>query len=53
MFRRQPKIGREAMLKSKPARNDALTWEKNENEEVTITVERDGEKKEFEVSFPR
>jgi len=28
------------MLKSKPARNDALTWEKNENEEVTITVER-------------
>ena len=28
------------MLKSKPARNDALSWEKNENEEVTITVER-------------
>ena len=28
------------MLKSKPARNDALTWEKNENDEVTITVER-------------
>lgn len=40
MFRRQPKIGREAMLKSKPARNDALTWEKNKNEEITITVER-------------
>lgn len=28
------------MLKSKPARNDALSWEENENEEVTITVER-------------
>lgn len=40
MFRRQPKIGREAMLKSKPARNEALTWEKNDNDEVVITIER-------------
>jgi hypothetical protein len=40
MLRKQPKIGREAMLKSKPARNDALTWEKNEEDEVIITVER-------------
>jgi hypothetical protein len=40
MLRKQPKIGRAAMLKSKPARNDALTWETNENDEVTITVER-------------
>ena len=40
MLRKQPKIGREAMLKSKPARNDALTWEKNEDGEVIITVER-------------
>ena len=40
MFRRQPKIGREAMLKSKPARNDALTWERDANDEIVITVER-------------
>ena len=40
MLRKKPKIGREAMLKSKPARNDALTWERNENDEITITVER-------------
>lgn len=40
MLGKKPKIGREAMLKSRPARNDALTWEKNENDEITITVER-------------
>jgi hypothetical protein len=40
MLRKKPKIGREAMLKSKPARNDALTWEKNENDEVIVTIER-------------
>lgn len=28
------------MLKSKPARNEALTWEMNDSDEVTITVER-------------
>lgn len=40
MFKRTPKIGREAMLKSKPARNEALEWEKSEDEEVTITLTR-------------
>lgn len=40
MLRKQPKIGREAMLKSKPARNEALTWETNENDEVIIRIER-------------
>ena len=40
MLRKQPKIGREAMLKSKPARNEALTWQKNENDEIVITIER-------------
>ena len=40
MLRKQPKIGREAMLRSKPARNESLTWERNENDEVIIRVER-------------
>lgn len=40
MFKRTPKIGREAMLKSKPARNEALEWEKSDDEEVTITLTR-------------
>jgi hypothetical protein len=39
-FRRSPKIGRDAMLKSRPARNDALEWEKNDSEEISITLVR-------------
>ena len=40
-FRKQPKIGREAMLKSKPARNDRLEWVKTDDDETTITLRRD------------
>ena len=39
-FRKQPKIGREAMFKSKPVRNDKLTWEENEQGEAVVTLER-------------
>lgn len=39
-FKKQPKIGREAMFKSKPVRNDQLTWEENENQEVVVTLQR-------------
>ena len=39
-FKKQPKIGREAMLNSKPTRNDTLEWSKNEEEEVVITLRR-------------
>jgi hypothetical protein len=39
-FKKQPKIGREAMLNSKPSRNDALEWSKNEAEEIVITLRR-------------
>ena len=39
-FKKQPKIGREAMFKSKPVRNDQLTWETNEEGEVTVTLQR-------------
>ena len=39
-FKKQPKIGREAMFKSKPVRNDQLTWEANEAGEVAVTLER-------------
>jgi hypothetical protein len=40
-FRKQPKIGREAMFKSKPVRNDRLEWEKNADEEIVVTLKRD------------
>lgn len=40
-FRKQPKIGREAMFKSKPVRNDRLEWEKNQDEEIVVTLKRD------------
>jgi hypothetical protein len=39
-FKKQPKISREAMFNSKPTRNSALEWEKNEEGEVTITLRR-------------
>lgn len=39
-FKKQPKIGREAMFKSKPVRNDQLTWEENESGEIVVTLER-------------
>ena len=39
-FRKQPKIGREAMFKSKPVKNEKLDWEKTEDEEVIITLTR-------------
>ena len=40
LFKKQPKIGREAMLQSKPSRNDALEWTQNEAEEIVITLKR-------------
>ena len=38
--RKTPKLTREAMLNSRPGRNEALTWEKNDQGEVQITVVR-------------
>lgn len=38
--RRSPRISREAMLTSKPTRNDAVTWDRDENGEVCITIVR-------------
>ena len=40
LFKKQPKIGREAMFKSKPVRNDQLSWEKNESDEIVVTLQR-------------
>lgn len=39
-LKKQPKIGRDAMFKSKPVRNDQLDWEKTDEEEVSITLTR-------------
>ena len=39
-FKKQPKIGREAMFKSKPTRNEGLDWERNAEDEITITLKR-------------
>ena len=39
-LKKQPKIGREAMFKSKPVRNDDLAWKKNEADEVVVTLTR-------------
>lgn len=39
-LKKTPKISREAMLNSKPARNDALSWEKNDEGEAAITLTR-------------
>lgn len=38
--KRSPQISREAMLASRPLRNDAITWERDENGEVCITLMR-------------
>ena len=38
--RKKPKLTREAMLNSRPARNDLLKWDKTESGEVRITVTR-------------
>ena len=38
--RNKPKLTREAMLNSRPARNDALKWEQNDDGEVQIRVTR-------------
>jgi hypothetical protein len=35
-----PKLSRQAMLNSRPARNELLSWEKTEAGEVQITVQR-------------
>ncbi len=40
LFKKQPKIGREAMFKSKPVRNARIEWEKNDNGEVHVTLTR-------------
>ncbi|MDA0747567.1 MAG: PqqD family protein, partial [bacterium] len=40
LFKKQPKISREAMFNSKPTRNDLLEWEKKENGETAITLRR-------------
>ena len=38
--RKGPRLTREAMMDSRPARNDILKWEKNETGEARITVVR-------------
>ncbi|SVC16227.1 uncharacterized protein METZ01_LOCUS269081 [marine metagenome] len=38
--RKKPRLTREAMLNSRPARNELLTWETNETGEAQITVAR-------------
>ena len=38
MLGRKPKISREAMLRSKPTRNEGLEWEVNDEDEVVITI---------------
>lgn len=38
--RKSPKLSREAMLNSRPARNEALAWDENDDGEVVIMVER-------------
>ena len=39
-LKKQPKISREAMLGSKPARNDLLEWKKTEDGEVAVVLKR-------------
>ena len=39
-LKKQPKIGREAMFKSKPVRNDQVEWEKNDDGEIHVTLTR-------------
>ncbi len=38
--RKKPKLSREAMLNSRPARNELLKWEKTDSGEARITVVR-------------
>ena len=38
--KKQPKLNRSAMLNSRPARNEALAWDKTDDGEVRITVVR-------------
>ena len=38
--RKKPKLTREAMLNSRPARNELLKWERNDRGEAQITVTR-------------
>ena len=40
LFKKQPKIGREAMFKSKPVRNNQVEWEKNDDGEIHVTLTR-------------
>jgi hypothetical protein len=40
LFKKQPKIGREAMFKSKPVRNNQVEWEKNDKGEIHVTLTR-------------
>lgn len=40
MLKKRPSIGREAMFKSKPVRNDQLTWKTTEAGETAITITR-------------
>jgi len=39
-LKKRPTIGREAMFKSKPVRNDQLKWESTDTGETAITVTR-------------
>lgn len=39
-LKKQPRISREAMFNSKPARNSQLEWKTNKDDEVTITLRR-------------
>ena len=40
LFKKQPKIGREAMFQSKPVRNNQVEWEKNDDGEIHVTLTR-------------
>ena len=40
LFKKQPKIGREAMFKSKPVRNSQVEWKKNDDGEIHVTLTR-------------
>ena len=39
-LKKQPQIGRDAMFKSKPVRNDQLEWEKTDDDEISVTLTR-------------
>jgi len=40
MFGKGPKLSREAMLRSKPVRNDQVEWVQNDDGEIVVTLRR-------------